>query len=544
MADSILSEPISKLYDAIILVASTATDFQPQLKQLSITLHVITSDADKIRELTQELDLDSTMLISVIKEAEDLVNKCLKIKRNIIKKFTHLLKLKDVNEKLLRVFQVEPAVDHSSRDIKETLMQVKALEQRIESMAFSIYLPQTGREQEGNEGGELRLPELSEDIVVAFNELKAELLSDTDDDSFVSAAASTSEIQAISEDSYKESATSSLFQGSQSCRHFEFPEILQATNNFDESLVIGRGGFGKVYKGKVMNGSSLVVVAIKRLESTSSQGAAEFWAEVQILSGLRHCNLVSLIGYCDYEKEKIIVYEYMSNRSLADHLHKHGTPLSWIRRLKICIGAVRGLHYLHTGTGIEVAVIHRDVKTSNILLHENWAAKISDFGLSKTGPTDQPSTNVNTKVIGTYGYLDPAYYATGNLTRKSDVYAFGVVMLEVLCRKRAVDRSLDEEQWNLARWAQESIKEGNLKNIIDSDIRGQISPKCLKEFVLIAKRCLHNDPKKRPTMADVVGGLESILNDSLKIAKETILGRIRGMLTFLPREKTLVLNRE
>ncbi|KAJ9550388.1 hypothetical protein OSB04_014433 [Centaurea solstitialis] len=495
MAGWVLSEPISKLSDALILVASTTANFKPQLQQLSITLKRITSDADKIRELNQELDLDSTMLTSVIQEAEHLVYRCLKIKRNLIKKFTHSLKLKDVNEKLLRMFQAR-------------------------------------REQEGNEGGELRLPELSEDIVVAFNELKAELLSDTDDDSFVSAAASTSEIQAISEDSYKESATSSLFQGSQSCRHFEFPEILQATNNFDESLVIGHGGFGKVYKGNVMNGSSLVVVAIKRLESTSDQGAAEFWAEVEILSGLRHCNLVSLIGYCNYEKEKIIVYEYMSNRSLADHLHKHGTPLSWIRRLKICIGAGRGLHYLHTGTGIEVAVIHRDVKTSNILLHENWAAKISDFGLSKTGPTDQPSTNVKTKVIGTFGYFDPEYYATGNLTRKSDVYAFGVVLLEVLCRKRAVDRSLDEEQWNLARWAQESIKEGKLKNIIDSDIRGQISPKCLKEFVLIAKRCLHNDPKKRPTMADVVGRLESILNDSLEIATETILDRMLGMLTF------------
>ncbi|KAJ9550705.1 hypothetical protein OSB04_014750 [Centaurea solstitialis] len=469
--------------------AARTIDFKSELKQLGISLRGITCNFDKIRKLNQEAYLDSTMFTSVIEKAEDLVYKCLKIKRNFIKKFAHLLKLKDVNKKLLRVFQVEAEVDQH-RNLKEVmLMEVKRIK------------------------------------------LKAEVLSETDD-SFVSAASSISEIQAISEDSYKESATSSLFQGSQSCRHFEFPEILQATNNFDESLVIGRGGFGKVYKGNVMNGSSLVVVAIKRLESTSSQGAAEFWAEVEMLSGLRHCNLVSLIGYCNYEKEKIIVYEYMSNGTLADHLHRHGTPLSWIQRLKICIGAGRGLHYLHTGTRIEVAIIHRDVKTSNILLHENWAAKISDFGLSKSGPTDQPSTYVNTKVRGTFGYLDPDYYATGKLTRKSDVYAFGVVLLEVLCRKRAVDRSLDEEQWNLARWAQESIKEGKLKNIIDSDIRGQISPKCLKEFVLIAKRCLHNDPKKRPTMADVVGRLESILNDSLEIATETMLDRMLGMLTF------------
>ncbi|KAL4564521.1 hypothetical protein LXL04_028585 [Taraxacum kok-saghyz] len=322
---------------------------------------------------------------------------------------------------------------------------------------------------------------------------------------------------------------------SQACRQFEFSEILLATNNFDESLVIGHGGFGKVYKGSIINGSSLVVAAIKRLDSMSTQGATEFWAEVEVLSKLHHCHLVSLFGYCNHEKEKILIYEYMPNGTLEDQLHKLVTPLSWIQRLKICIGAARGLDYLHTGTGIEFGIIHRDIKSSNILLHESWAAKISDFGLSRIGPKDQPSTYVNTLVKGTFGYLDPNYFTTGRLTRKSDVYAFGVVLLEVLSRKRAVDRSLDDEQWGLVIWAEDYIKEGNLNLIIDYDIREEISSKCLKEFVRIVKRCLINNPKQRPTMTEVVFCLSSILtlqektNTSLKVAGKTIIGRMLDM---------------
>ncbi|KAL8252313.1 hypothetical protein R6Q59_036006 [Mikania micrantha] len=308
-----------------------------------------------------------------------------------------------------------------------------------------------------------------------------------------------------------------------SCRHFEFSEILIATENFDESLVIGSGGFGKVYKGNLTIETNLLVAAIKRLDSMSNQG---------------HCNLVSLIGYCNYEQEMILVYEYMSNKTLNDHLHELRTPLSWLQRLNICIGAGRGLHYLHTGTGIASGVIHRDVKSTNILLHESWSAKISDFGLSKIGPTNQPSTYVNTLIKGTFGYLDPNYYATGKLTRKSDVYAFGVVLLEVLCRKRAVDKSLDEEQWGLVAWVQDSIKEGNSKNIIDSDIRGEISPKCLKEYVKLAERCLHNSPKQRPNMAEILFSLEYVMaiqekfNNSLQSASRTLFGRMVNLFPF------------
>ncbi|KAI3715805.1 hypothetical protein L6452_22792 [Arctium lappa] len=331
----------------------------------------------------------------------------------------------------------------------------------------------------------------------------------------------------------QEAQSSLSLEPLQPCRRFTISEIQIATWNFDESLVIGSGGFGRVYKGIITNGESLLDAAIKRLEATSNQGAAEFWAEIEMLSKLRYCHLVSLIGYCNDGQEMILVYQYVPHGTLAHHLHKRGLPLSWVRRLKICVGAARGLHYLHTGTGIKHGVIHRDVKSSNILLDDCWEAKISDFGLSKIGPTNQPCTSVSTLVKGTFGYLDPDYVYTGRLTRKSDVYAFGVVLFEVLCGKQAVDRSLDEEQWSLARWAQDSIKEGMLKQIVDTDLRGRISPKCLKEFARLADWCLQSHLKQRPTMAEVVVGLESVLalalqeksHNTLQPAGMTIFGR-------------------
>ncbi|KAK9050049.1 hypothetical protein SSX86_030982 [Deinandra increscens subsp. villosa] len=342
------------------------------------------------------------------------------------------------------------------------------------------------------------------------------------------------------EESKPPSTSSSIqIQPSQPCRCFEFNEIQIATKNFDESLVIGKGGFGKVYKADITNGSGLVVTAaIKRLDSMSQQGASEFWAEAEMLSKFRHCNIVSLIGYCNHENEMILVYEYISNGTLDDHLHKRNTPLPWLQRLNICIGAGRGLHYLHTGTGMQFGIIHRDVKSSNILLDENYGAKISDFGLSKTCPTNQPSTHVNTHIKGTYGYVDPNYYQTGMLTRKSDVYAFGVVLLEVLCRTRVLDRRLYGEDRNLATWAQDSIKEGNVKYIIDSHIKGEISPKCLKEFIRIVETCLHNLPKHRLSMAEVVVGLERVLvlqekfNNSLQSRGTTLYGRMVNLFPF------------
>ncbi|XP_076908359.1 uncharacterized protein LOC143565194 [Bidens hawaiensis] len=303
----------------------------------------------------------------------------------------------------------------------------------------------------------------------------------------------------------------------QLCCQFSLDEILSATQNFDVALVVGEGGFGKVYKGTInVENEETFVVAIKRLNFNSSQGATEFWAEVQMLTKLRHCNLVSLIGYCNDSSEMILVYEFMPNGTLNDHLHKYETSLSWIQRLRISIGAARGLHYLHTGTGTQQGVIHRDVKSLNILLDECYSAKISDFGLSKIGPINASSAYINTRVKGTFGYLDPEYSWTGRLTRKTDVFAFGVVLFELLCGRPALDYRVDEDNCSLAKWAHESVGKGKVYEIIDLNIKSQISPKCLKVFARIADRCLSIESKKRPTMTEVLADLELSLKLQIK----------------------------
>ncbi|XP_076926921.1 receptor-like protein kinase FERONIA [Bidens hawaiensis] len=317
------------------------------------------------------------------------------------------------------------------------------------------------------------------------------------------------------------------------CRRFSLSEIQFSTQAFDDRLVIGRGSFGKVYKCTIYHRFETIVVAVKRLNFLSSQGAPEFWAEVEMLGKLHHCNLVSLIGYCNEKQEMVLVYEYMKHGTLEDQLHKAEYSPSWLQRLGICIDAAHGLNYLHTGTNTQHGVIHRDVKTSNILLDENFRAKISDFGLAKTSPTNQAHSCVSTQVKGTFGYIDPAYFYTGKLTRKSDVYAFGVVLLEVLCGRPAVDATLDEEQWGLAAWALDFIRKGKPNQIIDPRIRGQISPNCVKEFARVAISCLHDDPKSRPTMVEVVAKLVFILS------LQERMGDLNSNTTFIKKVRSL-----
>ncbi|KAF7130833.1 hypothetical protein RHSIM_Rhsim10G0053100 [Rhododendron simsii] len=297
-------------------------------------------------------------------------------------------------------------------------------------------------------------------------------------------------------------------------RRFSLAEVLLVTNNFSHEFFIGSGGFGNVYKAHIDDGTT--TVAMKRLNSKSKQGAYEFWTEIEMLSNLRHMHLVSLIGYCDERQEMILVYEYMEHGSLADHLYKHYTfgngticHLSWDQRMKICIGAARGLDYLHTST--QCGIIHHDIKTTNILLDKDWVAKISDFGLCKEGTTSHSHTHVSTDVKGTFGYLDPEYFLTRRLTKKSDVYAFGIVLLEVLCGRPTLDLSLEEEQRSLASWAQQCIEEEKYDQLIDPKLRDQISPQCLKVFTELANKCLHKHPSGRPTMTDVVASLECML---------------------------------
>ncbi|KAI3742879.1 hypothetical protein L1987_60577 [Smallanthus sonchifolius] len=283
-------------------------------------------------------------------------------------------------------------------------------------------------------------------------------------------------------------------------------EISSATNKFAKANIIGKGGYGEVYLGQSKEHGML---AIKRLNCMHGQGDHEYGMEVTLLSRYKHENLVSLIGFCGEGGEKILVYKYEANQSLDKHLDSK--DLSWMRRLHICLEAACGLRYFHNETGCGHGVIHRDIKSSNILLDENWNAKISDFGLSKIALTNSADSVIFTVACGTPGYIDPQILYGCGITQKSDVYSFGVVLYEVLFGKLvAVPGYLGDGRFTV-KMAKKHYEEKTLHQMIDPDLRNEMNSDSLSTFSTIAYQCLKERTEDRPTMRLVVEELEKAL---------------------------------
>lgn len=278
---------------------------------------------------------------------------------------------------------------------------------------------------------------------------------------------------------------------------YPYKELQKATHNF--TTVIGQGAFGPVYKAQISTGE---IVAVKVLATDSRQGAKEFQSEVMLLGRLHHRNLVNLVGYCEEKGQHILVYVYMSKGSLASHLYseKH-EPLSWDLRVHIALDVARGLEYLHDGA--VPPVVHRDIKSSNILLDRAMKARVADFGLSREEMVNQHASNVR----GTFGYLDPEYIATRAFTKKSDVYSFGVLLFELIAGRNP--------QQGLMEYAELAAMNAGGKvgweEIVDSRLDGKFDIKELNDMAALAYKCINRIPKKRPSMRDIVQALLRIV---------------------------------
>ncbi|KAG0593694.1 hypothetical protein M758_UG011300 [Ceratodon purpureus] len=287
---------------------------------------------------------------------------------------------------------------------------------------------------------------------------------------------------------------------------FTFRELAAATKNFRSECLLGEGGFGRVYKGRLENAGQ--VVAVKQLDRNGLQGNREFLVEVLMLSLLHHPNLVNLIGYCADGDQRLLVYEFMPLGCLEDHLHDLPPDkecLDWNTRMKIAAGAARGLEYLHDKAN--PPVIYRDFKSSNILLGEGFHPKLSDFGLAKLGPVGD-KTHVSTRVMGTYGYCAPEYAMTGQLTLKSDVYSFGVVLLELITGRKAIDNSRAAGEHNLVAWARPLFKDRRkFPSMADPMLQGRYPMRGLYQALAVAAMCLQEQAATRPLIGDVVTAL-------------------------------------
>ncbi|KAL4577082.1 hypothetical protein LXL04_013184 [Taraxacum kok-saghyz] len=291
-------------------------------------------------------------------------------------------------------------------------------------------------------------------------------------------------------------------------REFTYQELVKATNNFKRDRYLGEGGFGEVYKGNLENSNQ--VVAVKKLNKDGLQGNKEFQVEITMLSLMSHPNIVNLIGYCSESNQHLLVYEFMPLGSLEKHLHDprpNMKPLDWNTRMKIAVGTAKGLDYLHNHC--EPRIIYRDMKSANILLGEGYHPKISDLGLAKFGPLGDKSY-ISTRVMGTMGYCAPEYGYTGHLTIKSDTYSFGVVLLELITGRQALDDTKEGGQY-LIEWAKPMlIDKRRYVKLADPSMKGEFMERWVRKAVEVALMCMDDDEEKRPDMSEVVDALDFV----------------------------------
>ncbi|KAL9354908.1 hypothetical protein Peur_052878 [Populus x canadensis] len=294
---------------------------------------------------------------------------------------------------------------------------------------------------------------------------------------------------------------------------FTYEELVQATNGFSAQNRLGEGGFGCVYKGVLVDGRD---VAVKQLKIGGSQGEREFRAEVEIISRVHHRHLVSLVGYCISDHQRLLVYDYLPNDTLYYHLHGEGRPfMDWATRVRVAAGAARGIAYLHEDC--HPRIIHRDIKSSNILLDENFEAQVSDFGLAKIALELDSNTHVSTRVMGTFGYMAPEYATSGKLTEKSDVYSYGVVLLELITGRKPVDASQPLGDESLVEWARplltDAIENEDFEALADSGLEKNYVPSEMFRMIEAAAACVRHSAAKRPRMSQVVRALD-LLDES------------------------------
>ncbi|CAL5333609.1 unnamed protein product [Camellia sinensis] len=288
-------------------------------------------------------------------------------------------------------------------------------------------------------------------------------------------------------------------------RWYSLNELEMATRGFAVENVIGEGGYGIVYKGVLQDGS---VVAVKNLLNNKGQAEKEFKVEVEAIGKVKHKHLVGLLGYCAEGAKRLLIYEYVDNGNLEQWLHGDVgpvSPLTWDIRIQIAVGTAKGLAYLHEG--LEPKVVHRDVKSSNILLDRKWNPKVSDFGLAKLLGAEK--SYVTTRVMGTFGYVSPEYASTGMLNEGSDVYSFGVLLMEIITGRNPVDYSRPPGEMNLVDWFKGMVASRRGEEVVDPLIRLQPSPRALKRALLVCLRCIDLDANKRPKMGQIVHMLEA-----------------------------------